>query len=93
MLGDEATLVPCDLKGDDHCPMPWDNCCDPSELKSAGTATIQVLDDNGKPARTGIKGVQGLKELSRVTVSGKVAKNSTPEAFIVNADAIHVGIR
>jgi len=93
VLGDEGTLNPCDLKGDDHCPTPWDVCCDPPELKAAGTATIQVVDDSGKPLRTGLKGVNGLKELSRVTVAGTVAPNSSPEAFIVNADAIHIGVR
>lgn len=93
VLGDEGTLVPCDAKGDDHCATPWDNCCDPSSVKQAGTATIQVLGEDGKPIRTGLKGKGGLTELSRVTVSGVVAANSTPESFIVNASAIHVGVR
>lgn len=93
VLGDEGTLVPCDEKGDDHCSTPWDNCCDPSEVKKAGTATIQVLGEDGKPIRTGLKSINGLAELSRVTVEGTVAANSSSEAFIVNASAIHVGVR
>ena len=94
VLGDDATLTPCDRMGeDDHCATPWDVCCDASELKANGIATIQLLDDNGKPAKVGLKGVRGLSELSRVTVSGTVAKNSTPEAFVVDATAIHIGVR
>lgn len=93
VLGDEASLEPCDAKGDDHCPTPWDACCDPAELKLAGTAVIQVVGDDGRPIRTGLKGIHGLKELGRVTVAGTVGENSTPEAFIVNATAIHVGVR
>ncbi|MDZ8119272.1 hypothetical protein [Pontiella agarivorans] len=93
VLGDDGTLEPCDAKGDDHCPTPWDACCDPAELKQAGTVTVQVLGDDGKPIRTGLKGVNGLAELSRVTVSGTVAENSSPAAFIVNAKAIHVAER
>lgn len=93
VLGDEGTLEPCDVKGDDHCPTPWDNCCDPGDLKQAGTVTVQVTGADGRPLRAGLKGVNGLKELSRVTVAGTVAKSSTPEAFIVNASAIHVGVR
>ncbi len=93
VLGDEGSLVPCDMKGDDHCPAPWDNCCDPGDVKAAGTVTVQVLGDDGKPLRTGLKGVNGLAELSRVTVAGTVAPNSSPEAFIINADAIHIGVR
>lgn len=94
VLGDEATITPCDAMGDDdHCQIPWDACCDPKEVRSAGTAAIQVLDESGKPARVGLKGVNGLAELSRVTVSGTVAPNSSADAFIVNATAIHIGER
>lgn len=93
VLGDEGTLTPCDLNAGDTCKMPWDACCDPAEVRMAGTATIQVLGEDGKPIRTGLKGVHGLVELSRVTVSGTVARNSSPEAFILNASAIHIGVR
>ena len=93
VLGDEGTIVPCDKMDDDHCKTPWDACCDPAEVKQAGTATIQVLGEDGKPIRAGLKGMNGLAELSRVTVSGTVAENSSAEAFIVNASAIHVGVR
>lgn len=93
VLGDESTITPCDRISDDHCKTPWDACCDPSEILSAGTVTIQVLGDDGKPLRTGIKGVNGLSELSRVTVAGIVADSSSPEAFVVNASAIYIGER
>ncbi|MDF7806169.1 hypothetical protein P4E94_01890 [Pontiellaceae bacterium B12219] len=93
VLGDEETITPCDLNPTDSCAMPWDACCDPADVRLTGTATIQVLGADGKPLRTGLKGVNGLAELSRVTVSGTVAANSTPEAFIVNASAIHIGER
>jgi hypothetical protein len=93
VLGDEATITPCDLNPTDSCAMPWDACCDPSDVRLAGTATIQVLGADDKPLRTGLKGVNGLAELSRVTLTGTVAANSTPEAFIVNATAIHIGGR
>lgn len=94
VLGDEATITPCDRMGDDdHCATPWDACCDANTIRSAGTAAIQVLDESGRPAKVGLKGVHGLSELSRVTVSGVVAPNSTPAAFVVNATAIHIGVR
>jgi hypothetical protein len=93
VLGDENTLTPCDLKAMDKCKTPWDACCDPAPVRQAGTATIQILDANGKPVRSGLKGFNGLKELSRVTVSGVVADNSSPESFIVNATAVFIGER
>lgn len=92
VLGDNDTLTPCNEKGeDDHCPIPWDTCCDPLDVRTSGTATIQVLDDNGQVLSQGLKGANGLKELSRVTVSGVVAPMASAEAFVINAKAIYVG--
>ncbi|AKJ64814.1 hypothetical protein [Kiritimatiella glycovorans] len=90
ILGDEATITPCNAKDDDHCSMPWDACCDPLEVRAAGTAAIQVLDDTGEVLEQGLKGVNGLKELSRVTVAGAVAPHSTTNAFVVNAASLYV---
>ncbi len=56
----------------------------------AGTATIQLLDGNGKVLAQDIKGVGGLKELSRVVVAGTVAPEATPESLVINAQAIYV---
>lgn len=91
VLGDNDTLTPCNEREDDHCPRPWDACCDPIEVRAAGTATIQVLGDGGKVLSHGLKGVGELKELSSVTVSGVVAPMATAEAFVVNATAVYVG--
>jgi len=93
VLGDEATITPCDAMAADHCPKPWDACCDPADIRMKGTATIQVIDESGRPVKAGLKGVNGLSELSRVTVTGTVAPHSSQMAFIVNADAIHIGVR
>ena len=91
IIGDEATIVSCDMMGDDdHCQTPWDVCCEDKEKIQAGTATIQVVDENGQPVRAGLKGVGGLKELSKVRVSGVVDKGSSPGLLIVNAEAIEV---
>jgi hypothetical protein len=90
VVGDEGTLISCDIRHSDGCQTPWDNCCDAPEAVRAGTATIQVVDDEGNVLRHGIKGISGLKELSRVRVAGTVAANSTPAAFIINASKIQV---
>ncbi len=90
VLGDTGTLTPCNEREDDHCSKPWDTCCDPADIRAAGTATIQVLGDGGKVLAHGLKGVGGLKELSTVAVSGVVAPMATPEAFVINATAIYV---
>lgn len=93
VLGEVGVITPCDELHGDSCKTPWDTCCDTPENKAVATATIQILGEDGRPIRTGVKGMNGLKELSRVTVAGTVDDRSTPEAFIVNASAIHVGVR
>lgn len=91
VVGDEGTITSCDLMSDDdHCETPWDACCDSREGLREGTATVQVVDDAGKVLTQGFRGVNGLKELSRVRVKGKVAPMSTEQAFVINATAIEV---
>lgn len=91
VLGDDDTLTSCDEMGkDDHCPTPWDACCDSKEVLREGVATIQFADHEGKVIRQGLKGVHGLRELSHVRVSGTLAPGSSSEAMIINADKIVV---
>ncbi len=91
-VGDPKKLTSCDLKGGDceNCGTPWDVCCDdPDEIK-ANIVTVQIADDNGKPVKTGLKGFNGLKELSEVVISGTVAKGSNKDNMIINATGIYV---
>ncbi|MGA1193186.1 MAG: hypothetical protein ACO3ZG_02260 [Kiritimatiellia bacterium] len=91
VVGDEEVLVSCDLLGDDgHCPTPWDLCCDDPEAIRAGTATIQVVDETGAVLKREIRGVNGLKELSRMRVQGVVAPQSSDEVLIINAERIEL---
>lgn len=90
VLGDDATITSCDEMDEDHCRSPWDACCDPAEIRAAGTATIQLVDADGAVLPQGLKGVNGLQELARVTVKGAVAPGATEQAFVVNADALYV---
>lgn len=91
VAGDEETLVSCELLGDEnHCPTPWDVCCeDPGKIR-ASTATIQVVNENGDVIKQEIRGVNGLKELSRIRVRGVVAPQSSDEVLIVNAERIEL---
>lgn len=91
ILGDPAKLTPCNEMPDDHCDTPWDTCCDTPEAKREGTATIQIIDaGSGRVLRQSLKGEHGLKELSTVTVTGTVHKDSTPQNLVINATALHV---
>ncbi len=90
VLGDRTILTPCNEKEGDECATPWDVCCDSSEDKRRGTATIQLVGDDGRVISQGLHGFHGLKELSAVTVQGRVAEGSDGDVLIVNAKMIHL---
>ena len=90
VLGDTTLLTPCNEKPDDSCPTPWDVCCDSAEAKRKGTATVQIIGDDGRVIAQPLREVYGMVELSTLTVRGTVADGSSEDALIVNATAIHV---
>jgi hypothetical protein len=90
ILGDPAIITSCDLRPADACPTPWDVCCDDNDAIKAATATIQVVDQDGKPIKQGLKGVSGIKELSKLVVKGTVAEGSNADNLLINATAIFV---
>lgn len=90
VLGDTTLLTPCNEKPDDPCETPWDVCCDSAEAKRKGTATIQLLGEDGRVISQPLRGVNGLVELSTLTVHGTVADGSSEDALIVNATALHL---
>ena len=90
VLGDTETLKACSDNPGDGCETPWDTCCDSPEAIKLGTATIQVVDAKGRVLKEGIENINGLKKLSYVVVSGKVAPGSTADLLLLNAEAIKV---
>lgn len=89
VLADDAIAF-CDELGDDHCPTPWDACCeDPDKLKS-GRAFIQFIDESERPLALDLKASQGLRELDTVRVTGTVAYTSTPENLVVIANGVYI---
>ncbi|WP_193212781.1 hypothetical protein [Luteolibacter marinus] len=90
ILGDPDLLTPCNENPDDDCDTPWDTCCDTREDKKRGTATIQVVDAEGRVLKEAIEGVGGIGKLATLTVSGTVAEGSTPDLLVINASAIDV---
>jgi hypothetical protein len=79
-----------DMGEEDHCPTPWDYCCEPPEAITAGTATVQFVGADGKPLAVDLQGQGGLAPLATVTVTGVVADKDDTGLFIVNATGIHV---
>lgn len=90
ILGDPEKLTTCDKKPGDNCETPWDACCDTLEVKKIATASIQIVDEEGRAMARELRGVNDLKELSSVTLTGVVDQSSTEENFVINATQIHV---
>ncbi|MCP5536180.1 MAG: hypothetical protein H7A51_08075 [Akkermansiaceae bacterium] len=90
MLGDPAIITSCDLRPSDSCQTPWDVCCDDNEDIKAATATIQVVDQDGKLIKQGFKGVHGIKELSQLVITGTIAEGSNADNLLINATAVYV---
>lgn len=90
IIGDPEKLKSCDVRPDDECPQPWDVCCETTEDIAAGTVSVQVVGEDGRPLKTGIKGQNGLDNLSNVVIEGTVAKNTTAAAMTINADKIYI---
>lgn len=88
----DPSLISCELKGEgDHCPVPYDYCCeDPKDVK-AGLATIQINDEQGVPFRTTAEGQGGLEASKFLIVEGTVLEKNDDGLFTVIADQIWVG--
>lgn len=69
---------------------PYTACCTPQDIKTANMLTIQLADKEGMVIEQSVKGVNGLKELDYVVVSGKMAPDSTETAPVLNAEKIEI---
>jgi hypothetical protein len=73
----------------DTCTTPWDYCCEAPEVLNANMATVQVVNAEGQPLKSGLEGVHGLKPLAKVTVVGTVTQ-ADGKNLLVKADGIYV---
>jgi hypothetical protein len=85
----DTDVMFCDEMADEHCPTPWDACCeDPDKLKQS-RASVQLVDAGGEILSGSVQGFAGLSGLSHVVVKGTVAPGSTPENLILHARSIY----
>ena len=90
IVGDPKKMTPCNAIPGDGCPTPWDVCCDDPDVVKASIITVQVADASAKPLKASLKGLSGLKELSWVTVTGKVTESSNKNNMVVNATGLFI---
>lgn len=71
------------------CATPWDYCCETKQTILSNLATIQISDENGRPLKVDIRGVNGLAPAVEIIVKGTVVQR-TKNVFVVDARNIYV---
>jgi len=87
-----AMFVVCDKRlavCPSGCSNPADFCSVPKDQLMAYLATIQIVDQKGTPLKASLQGLNGLRPLSEVVITGTVAKKDD-KILIVNAQNIFV---
>jgi hypothetical protein len=90
VMGDPKKITSCDLMHGDNCKTPWDVCCDDHDVIKNSIVTVQVVDADGKPMKQGFRNVGGIKELTNLVVSGKVAEGSNGANMLISATSLFV---
>ena len=89
ILGDDS-IKTCDEIDSDHCPTPWDACCEDRKKILSSTISIQVIDENANLLKGTLKGVKGLQPGRKIKVLGTIDSQSIPSAILVNAEQIEL---
>ncbi|MFK7883912.1 MAG: hypothetical protein AB8F26_07005 [Phycisphaerales bacterium] len=84
----DSSLPTCADNPDDNCRTPWDYCCEPREVLTANSATIQLVDAEGNPLT--IDATTHLNPGDEIVVAGKVAPRPHSSVLIVQATVVHV---
>lgn len=71
MLADEGVWF-CDEAESDHCPTPWDACCENPETVQALSVIVEFQDATGLPLRGDLNKELGLMPNQTVAVTGKL---------------------
>ncbi len=73
---------------DDHCPTPWDFCCEPRENLRRMSIAVVANGADGAPIPHTLLGQGGLKPGARVVVEGTVATVGPDGAAMLVAERI-----
>ena len=86
----DPAVVSCAEMGEDHCPTPWDYCCEPRESLNANNATIQLVDGAGRVMADTNPIAAGLDPLDEVVVVGTVAPRESPTVLTIRATGVYI---
>ncbi len=87
----DPKIPSCAVMGEEACcETPWDYCCEPRDSLKAGTVSVQITGEDGRPLATDLKGKHGLNELVTVTIVGVVSEKNDDGLLVIDATGIHV---
>lgn len=78
----DRALEACGDRTDDHCPLPWDYCCELERLPTS-KALIKVIDQDGQLVKTDARDLLGVTELQTVIVQGKASRDDADNLTIL----------
>ena len=89
VLGDES-IKTCDKIPGDHCPTPWDACCEDRKKLIDGSITVRLVDNQGQILQGTLKNVMGIEAGKIIKVECIVDSQSMPSSMVVNAKRIEL---
>jgi len=89
VLGDES-IKTCDKIPGDHCPTPWDACCEDRKKLIDGSITVRLLDDHGQILHGTLKNVMGIEAGKIIKLECIVDSKSIPSSMVVNAKRVEL---
>ena len=83
----DRSLKACsDIPGN-TCKMPWDYCCEPNTNLRNSSATIKLVDQEGKLVPTDARELLQVKELQTVVIRGKASRDDVGNLTVL-ADGV-----
>lgn len=85
----DQSMNSCIEMGDDeHCPRPWDYCCEDKKKLAKSIASIEISDANGKPLGIALESEGTFKPLMLIAVEGTL-QSTEGGSFVVRAEHIY----
>lgn len=87
----DMEILHCGQMGEkDHCPTPWDYCCEPPDNLAANSATVQLVNAEAGDALEDVDPIAaGLEPLDEVIIVGTVGPRPSPEVLTIQATGVH----
>lgn len=74
----------------DSCKTPWDYCCASPEQLKPHLATVQIVDDEGRPLAVDLTRASKIEPSAVLVVKGSVGSRPDPNTLVVNASGLFV---